>query len=140
MHLFLRHRRHTADNAHLRSFRYLCCCCCCPHLPAPIAWVPPSLSAEPGVNLWQNCWEPRSSGSPLMGQRRRLAGSRILITGASQGIGRALAVAAVQRGARVVAVARSADLLRELAEEVRSPAGALETVVADITQPADRRQ
>ena len=49
--------------------------------------------------------------------RRRLAGLRVLVTGASQGIGRALAVAAAKRGCKVLAAARSADLLTELANE-----------------------
>ncbi|HXG11388.1 MAG TPA: SDR family oxidoreductase [Gemmataceae bacterium] len=71
---------------------------------------------------------------------RSIEGSRILITGASQGIGRALAVAAAERGARVLAAARSADLLRELAGEVRARGGTLETVVADVTSPEDRQR
>jgi short-subunit dehydrogenase len=75
-----------------------------------------------------------------MGQRRHIAGSRILITGASQGIGRALAVAAAARGARVLAAARSEPLLRELAEQVRAKGGTLETVAADVTSPADRQR
>jgi short-subunit dehydrogenase len=74
-----------------------------------------------------------------MGHRRDIAGSRILITGASQGIGRALAVAAAARGVRVLAAARSEPLLRELAEQVRGKGGTLETVVADVTSPADRQ-
>jgi short-subunit dehydrogenase len=73
-----------------------------------------------------------------MGQRRTLAGSRIVITGASQGIGRALALAAAGRGARVLAVARSDDLLQELAAEARAAGGILETVHADVTCPGDR--
>jgi short-subunit dehydrogenase len=75
-----------------------------------------------------------------MGQRRSLSGSRILITGASQGIGRALAAAAAQRGARVLAAARSADLLDQLAAEVRAANGILETVVADVSQLDDRHK
>jgi short-subunit dehydrogenase len=75
-----------------------------------------------------------------MGQRRQIAGSRILITGASQGIGRALAAAAAARGARVLAAARSEPLLRELAEEARAAGGTLETVVADVTIPEDRQR
>ena len=58
-----------------------------------------------------------------MGQRRSLQGSRILITGASQGIGRAMAVLAAKRGAKVLAAARSEELLRELAKEVRAAGG-----------------
>ena len=73
-----------------------------------------------------------------MGQRRKLTGLRIVITGASQGIGRALAEAAVRRGARVLAAARSDALLTELAQKVRASGGVLETVHADITHKEDR--
>lgn len=75
-----------------------------------------------------------------MGQRRQIAGSRVLITGASQGIGRALAEAAALRGAKVLAAARSAPLLRELAEWGRDQGAALETVVADVTGADDRQR
>jgi short-subunit dehydrogenase len=74
-----------------------------------------------------------------MGQRRNLTGLRILITGASQGIGKALAEAAARRGARVLAAARSEALLTELAQQVRSAGGTIETVTADVTSSADRR-
>ncbi|MCS7270813.1 MAG: SDR family NAD(P)-dependent oxidoreductase [Gemmataceae bacterium] len=70
--------------------------------------------------------------------RRKLAGLRVIITGASQGIGRALAVAAAQRGMRVLAVARSAPLLEELVQQVRPSGGIIEPCVADITRPSDR--
>jgi short-subunit dehydrogenase len=70
---------------------------------------------------------------------RDLKGLRILVTGASQGIGRALVVEAAKRGCKVLAVARSQQLLDELAAEVRKTGGAIETVVADITKPADRQ-
>ena len=70
--------------------------------------------------------------------RRRIAGSRILITGASQGIGRALAVEAAAQGAKVLAAARNEVLLRELADEVHHKGGILETVMADVTGAEDR--
>lgn len=73
-----------------------------------------------------------------MGQRRQIQGLRILITGASQGIGRALALEAARRGARVLAAARTPDLLDELAREARGAGHPLETVVADVTSAADR--
>jgi short-subunit dehydrogenase len=72
--------------------------------------------------------------------RRRIEGSRILITGASQGIGRALSELAAERGARVLASARTEDLLKELAELGRSRGWSLETVQADVTSPADRQK
>jgi short-subunit dehydrogenase len=73
-----------------------------------------------------------------MGQSRKLDGLRIVITGASQGIGRALAEAAARRGAHVLAAARSDDLLADLAQKVRASGGMIETVHADITKSEDR--
>jgi short-subunit dehydrogenase len=75
-----------------------------------------------------------------MGRRRSIQGARILITGASQGIGRALAATAAKRGARVLAAARSESLLAKLSEDVRKAGGMLETVVADVTSAEDRRR
>lgn len=71
--------------------------------------------------------------------RRVLAGKRMLITGASQGIGYALAVAAAQKGCKVVAAARSAELLEKLAAEVRANSGQIITVTADVCDPAGRK-
>jgi short-subunit dehydrogenase len=75
-----------------------------------------------------------------MGQRRNLHGLRMLITGASQGIGKALAEEAAGRGLKVLAAARTADLLRELQDRVRAEGGTLEIVQADVTSPADRQR
>lgn len=75
-----------------------------------------------------------------MGQRRDLNGARILITGASQGIGRALAVEAARQGMKVLAAARSQQLLQELTAEVRGQGHVIETVAADVTAPEDRQQ
>jgi short-subunit dehydrogenase len=75
-----------------------------------------------------------------MGKRHPIPGARILITGASQGIGRALAEEAARRGALVLAAARSSDQLAELAERVRAGGGKLEVVTADVTNPQDRQQ
>src|ERR1019366_3965186 len=75
-----------------------------------------------------------------MGQRRNIAGYRILITGASQGIGKALAEAAAARGAKVLASARKIELLQELAQQIRAQGGIIEVVQADVTSPADRQK
>jgi short-subunit dehydrogenase len=64
----------------------------------------------------------------------------MLITGASQGIGRALAEAAAARGARVLAVARSEPLLKEVVEAVRDRGGTIEPVLADVTAAQDRQR
>jgi short-subunit dehydrogenase len=71
--------------------------------------------------------------------RRKLAGLRILVTGASQGIGRALVVEGAKRGARMLAAARSQPLLDELATQVRQTGGIIETVAADVTRAEDRQ-
>jgi short-subunit dehydrogenase len=75
-----------------------------------------------------------------MGHRRQIAGLRILVTGASQGIGRALALEAALRGATVLAAARSEELLAELAQEAKAAGHSLQTVRADVTVPAERQK
>jgi short-subunit dehydrogenase len=75
-----------------------------------------------------------------MASCRQIEGARVLITGASQGIGRALVEAAARRGAKVLAVARSEDLLSELVRKVRVEGGTAEPVLADVTSAADRQR
>ena len=72
--------------------------------------------------------------------RRRIEGLRVLITGASQGIGKALAETAARRGARVLAAARSGPLLQELADRLRAEGNPIATVTADVASPDDRRR
>src|SRR5262245_58350508 len=68
---------------------------------------------------------------------RDLRGRRLLITGASGGIGRAIATQAVQSGARVALAARSTDKLNALAHELGAEALA---VPVDVTSADDRRR
>lgn len=70
--------------------------------------------------------------------RRELAGLRVLVTGASQGIGRAIAELAAQRGMRVLAAARSVELLNQLADQVKKNGHTLEVVQADVAKPEGR--
>src|SRR5512138_3620299 len=65
----------------------------------------------------------------------KLKNKRILITGASSGIGAATAKLAARQGARVILVARSKDKLEHLAEEIRSSGGIACIHAADLTNP-----
>jgi short-subunit dehydrogenase len=74
--------------------------------------------------------------------KRDLRNSRAIVTGASSGIGRAVAVELARHGARLVVTARREDRLRELAAEIAAakPQAAVEIVVGDITDPATRQR
>jgi short-subunit dehydrogenase len=61
------------------------------------------------------------------------------VTGASQGIGRALVLEAAKQGCHVLAAARSEQLLEELANEAGGISSFVRTVVADVTKPEDRQ-
>ncbi len=61
-------------------------------------------------------------------------GTRILITGASSGIGRATAFAAARRGARLVLVGRDQERLTEACREAQRSGAEAHTVVLDLTE------
>ncbi len=70
---------------------------------------------------------------------RDLRGLRILITGASSGIGRALARHAIDGGARVLLTSRSGEKLEELVHALAMPSDTVVAVPADVTSERDRR-
>src|SRR5919199_4444502 len=72
--------------------------------------------------------------------RRTLQGLRLLITGASGGIGRCLAEQAARAGAKVGLVARSEDKLRALAESLTAGGGEAVALPGDVTRPEDRQR
>lgn len=66
----------------------------------------------------------------------RLAGQRVLVTGASQGIGEGLAKSFAREGCHLSLVARSAEKLHALAQELRSSHNVEVDVLAlDMTRP-----
>lgn len=71
--------------------------------------------------------------------RRSLAGLRVLLTGASSGIGRELAIQLVEQGAKVLALARREDRLEHLAREINRP-DQFTFRVADVTNPQQRAE
>jgi len=72
--------------------------------------------------------------------KRDLQDRRLLITGASSGIGRSLAEQAAAAGARVALTARSADKLDELAAQLTAKGADALAVPADITRDDDRQR
>src|ERR1700689_2411371 len=67
-----------------------------------------------------------------------LRGKRVLITGASKGIGAAAAEAFAEEGAHLLLAARNGDQLKALAERLRSQHQIdAETIVTDLRKPED---
>ncbi len=74
------------------------------------------------------------SGAPSATRlRAAVARQTILVTGASHGIGRATAIRLARAGATVLLVARSADLLEQLAEQLRADGGHVHALPADLS-------
>jgi NAD(P)-dependent dehydrogenase (short-subunit alcohol dehydrogenase family) len=69
-----------------------------------------------------------------------LEGKVAIVTGASKGIGRALGLRFAHEGASVVCAARSADLVKETAEQVKQAGGKAVAVVCDAAQEDDVRR
>jgi short-subunit dehydrogenase len=72
--------------------------------------------------------------------RRDSRGRRILLTGASSGIGRCLAEQLATAGARLAIAARSADTLDDLARAWTGRGGEVVAIPGDVTVEADRRR
>ena len=70
---------------------------------------------------------------------RTIQGRRVLITGASSGIGKALAHHLAREGARLVLAARSEDKLRAVADALGRPKDDVLVVPTDVTREDDRR-
>jgi NAD(P)-dependent dehydrogenase (short-subunit alcohol dehydrogenase family) len=66
-----------------------------------------------------------------------LEGKVALITGASQGLGRALALAYAKEGARIIINARSEESIRPVADEVEASGAEVLAFVADVSKCAD---
>lgn len=72
--------------------------------------------------------------------RRDLTDLRALVTGASSGIGRALAIELGRSGVKVLLLARNGAKLIETAEAVRAAGGEAIHLAGDVTDPTVRQQ
>jgi short-subunit dehydrogenase len=68
---------------------------------------------------------------------RRFDGNVAVVTGASSGIGRRVAIDLANRGATVVGLARRAELLAEVEAQLRASSPSSSTVVCDVGQTDD---
>jgi short-subunit dehydrogenase len=66
---------------------------------------------------------------------RKLTGKTVVITGASSGAGRAIALEFARLGANVVLAARREQALEEVAQECKELGGTAKTVITDVTDP-----
>lgn len=69
-----------------------------------------------------------------------LAGRRAMVTGASRGLGRVIALALADAGADVALVSRSVERLEQVADEVRARGRRAITVTADLVKLDEMRQ
>jgi short-subunit dehydrogenase len=70
--------------------------------------------------------------------RRDVRGRVVLVTGASRGIGKRVAMRLAKLGAKLALTARSADDLAKIAGELRALGAEVEAIPADLTKPEDR--
>src|SRR4051794_21807003 len=78
-----------------------------------------------------------------MSRRRSFDGARCLVTGASSGLGRAIAVRLVRAGAKVLLTGRSLDRLNETARDLIAEGAAPDSVpvvAADLTGEEGRAE
>ena len=67
----------------------------------------------------------------------KLKGKSIIVTGASSGMGRAMAALFVQEGANVIAAARRKERLEALAEELKDAPGRILPLTCDVSKRED---
>ena len=72
--------------------------------------------------------------------RRDIQGTRAIITGASSGIGRAIAKELARQGGKVVCMARREDRLQSLATEIEAGGGSVVCVAGDVTDVESRKR
>ena len=77
-----------------------------------------------------------SEPNPFISELFSLAGRRVLLTGASSGLGRQFAPTLARAGAHVVLASRGVDKMREVAKNIESFGGSCEVVALDVRSRA----
>lgn len=65
----------------------------------------------------------------------KIRGKRVVMTGASRGIGRAVALNLAKKGAHIVAIARGTTKLQDLKSKIKKCSGEAHAISCDITDP-----
>ena len=65
---------------------------------------------------------------------KRLAGSKVLITGATSGLGFSISIALAQEGAEVIAVGRDKNRLEDLSDAIEKITGSVTLVCVDLAK------
>jgi NAD(P)-dependent dehydrogenase (short-subunit alcohol dehydrogenase family) len=86
--------------------------------------------------LWEYWERHLDPAAPDAALARAVGGKRVLITGASSGIGRAVALRAAAAGAEVLLVARSPEKLAGVAREIEAAGGSARVYTADVADLA----
>jgi short-subunit dehydrogenase len=93
---------------------------------------PPLASYAPALwDHWSRHLDPERT--PDLRRTRGVLGKRVLITGASSGVGEALARLVARHGGEVVLVARRQDELERVASEIRADGGVAHVVACDLS-------
>src|SRR5690349_19212828 len=74
--------------------------------------------------------------SPYASLKVDLTGQNAVVTGASQGLGKAIAMALAAAGARVACIARSADKLADTVSAITAAGGQAEAFPCDVKESA----
>lgn len=73
---------------------------------------------------------------PTLGLSADLSGQIAMVTGASQGLGQAIAIRLGENGAKVICVARNADKLTETVNQIKALGGDAVAISCDVTDRA----
>lgn len=87
----------------------------------------------------KSAWAKEALDYPL-DSLNALDGKKVLITGASSGIGRGFSIAAARLGARVIMMARREDRLQEVASVISEIGGMAKIIVVDLGNRSDLKR